>query len=191
MENDIISVTLTRDNIELIYWVVTLMLLGITAFYVFYAPIKAVKIGRELSNEQNKYNSQLNLFLQLYSLRGKELNYNYVNGLNKVQIVYQDASKVITSWMKLMDEFLEKKDLDYQLIDNYKMEMFSAMAEHLGYSHLQNDQTLRPYYPKGHGADEQMNRELRVELLKFLKQNQVLTQKLILNFEAQEKSKES
>jgi hypothetical protein len=62
---DTITVTLTRDNLEIAFWTINLLLLCITAFYIYYAPIKAVKIGRQLTNEQNKYNSQLNLFLNL------------------------------------------------------------------------------------------------------------------------------
>jgi hypothetical protein len=188
--NESITVTLTRDNITIAFWVVNLLLLGVTAFYVYYAPIKAIKIGRQLTNDQNKYNSQLNLFLDLFSLRGTPLNYNFVNGLNQVQIVFQNVKPVETAWAKLLNEFLTGGDnLNLDLVNNYKTEMFSEMAKHLGYNGLQNDQILQPYYPKGHGEDEQMNRELRAEALEFLKTNVDLSKQLIAIYKFQEEAK--
>jgi len=89
-----------------------------------------------------------------------------------------------------LKEFLTGgENLNLDLVNNYKTEMFSEMAKHLGYNGLKNDQILQPYFPKGHGEDEQMNRELRLETLEFLKTNIDLTKQLIQNYKSQVSSR--
>lgn len=181
----------TKDYLEVCYWIINVILLSITAFYIYYAPIKAVKIGRQLNDEQNKRNAQMNLFLNLFSLRGTPLNYNFVNGLNQIPIVFQGVEAVVTPYKNLISEFHANRSvLNFDLINNYKTEMFSEMAKHLGYSDLKNDQILQPYYPVGHGEEEQLNRELRLEALEFLKTSIELSKKMISIYEVQEEKEE-
>jgi hypothetical protein len=91
----------TKDYFEVFYWLVSLSILGVTVYWIKTSPIKAVEIGRKLDNEQNKYNAKRNLFLTLFSLRGNPTHYDFVSGLNQIDIVFQDEQKILTAWANL------------------------------------------------------------------------------------------
>ncbi|MHC5310781.1 DUF6680 family protein [Myroides sp. LJL116] len=91
----------TKDSLEIIYWIISLGILSFTVYWIAISPLKAVQIGRKLDNEQNKYNAKLELFLTLFSLRGNPTSYEFVNGLNQIDIVFQDNDRVLIAWEKL------------------------------------------------------------------------------------------
>ncbi len=78
----------TKDYFEITYWLISLGILGFTIYWIAVSPIKAVQIGRQLDNEQNKHNAKLDLFLTLFSLRGNPTSYEFVNGLNQIDICH-------------------------------------------------------------------------------------------------------
>ncbi|MDV6167167.1 DUF6680 family protein [Flavobacterium sp. DG1-102-2] len=92
-----------KDYFEIIYWAISVCILGVTIYWIKMSPIEAVKTGRELDNQQNKHNSKMDLFLLLFSLRGNPTHRDFVNGLNQIDIVFEDSSEVLSAWEKLLE----------------------------------------------------------------------------------------
>lgn len=152
----------TKDIFEVGYWIVSLIILGFTVYWIKISPIKAVQTGRKLDDEQNKYNAKRDLFLTLFSLRGNPTHYDFVNGLNQIDIVFQDEEKVLVSWEKLY-ESLNNKNLanPLQTWDLLRTELLSEMAQSLGYQKLKHTSIQRNYSPQAHvdQSDENWNHQ--------------------------------
>jgi len=133
-----------KDYFEICYWLVSLLILLATVYYIYTSPIKAVKIGRELDNKQNKHKAKLDLFLQLFSLRGNPTNYSFVNGLNQIEIVFEDSSEVLEAWRNLYEALHHQDQKDNW--DLLRTNLLSVMAQELNYkSKISNS-----YVPKAH-----------------------------------------
>jgi hypothetical protein len=154
MTNTTEVVMTTKDSFEVAYWGITFLILCVTAYAVYFAPLKAVKIGRELNDEQNQLKAKSDLFLTLFSLRGNPTNYTFVECLNKIDVVFQDTPPVMTAWNKLFDS-LGQKDLvsPSQTWELLRTNLLSEMAQSLGYSKLQQTDILKNYSPIAHSKD--------------------------------------
>lgn len=144
---------LELEYFEIAYWIISLVILGCTVYWIYKSPIKAVQIGRDLDNEQNKYNAKRELFLLLFSLRGNPTNYDFVNGLNQIEVVFQDNQNVLTSWNKLYDSLNRNVHPDDSIIREWELlrtELLSEMAQSLGYNKLKQTTIQRSYYPQAH-----------------------------------------
>ncbi|MBK5214202.1 MAG: hypothetical protein JJE55_11145 [Flavobacteriaceae bacterium] len=147
-----------KDYFEIAYWLVSLGILGVTVYWIATSPIRAVETGRKLDNEQNKYNAKRDLFLTLFSLRGNPTHYDFVNGLNQIDIVFQDEEKVLVSWEKLY-ESLGNNNLSnaVQTWDLLRTELLSEMAQSLGYQKLKQTSIQRNYSPQAHANQNDEN----------------------------------
>lgn len=144
-----------KDIFQIIYWFISLLILVITVYWIYKAPIKAIETGRKLDEEQNKRDAQENLFLSLYSLRGDPTHPSFVLGLNQIEIIYQDNKKVLDIWYKLFDSLHSKDKIeDWDILTT---ELLSEMSVSLGYKELKAANILRNYYiPKDH-EDKKVN----------------------------------
>lgn len=147
-----------KDYFEIAYWLVSLGILGLTVYWIAISPLKAVETGRKLDNEQNKYNAKRDLFLTLFSLRGNPTHYDFVNGLNQIDIVFQDEEKVLVAWEKLY-ESLGNTNLTnaVQTWDLLRTELLSEMAQSLGYQKLKQTSIQRNYSPQAHANQDNEN----------------------------------
>ncbi len=149
-----------KDYFEIAYWIISLGILGVTVYWIATSPIRAVETGRKLDNEQNKYNAKRDLFLTLFSLRGNPTHYDFVSGLNQIDIVFQDEEKVLVAWEKLY-ESLGNTNLTnpIQTWDLLRTELLSEMAQSLGYQKLKQTSIQRNYSPQAHAnqSDENWN----------------------------------
>jgi len=141
----------TKDYLELTYWLISLLILGFTVYWIAVSPVKAVQIGRRLDNEQNKDKSKRDLFLMLFSLRGNPTHQNFVTGLNQIDIVFEDSPAVLEAWGKLYDSLdIPDQNNAVQNWDLLRTELLSEMAQHLGYQKLKQTTIQRNYIPKAH-----------------------------------------
>ncbi|MDY0090228.1 MAG: hypothetical protein RBR78_07660 [Flavobacteriaceae bacterium] len=146
----------SKDIFEISYWIVNLIILGFTVYWIKISPIKAVKTGRKLDIEQNKYDAKRDLFLTLFSLRGNPANYHFVNGLNQIDIVFQDEEKVLFAWDKLYESLNNKSLVNpLQTWELLRTELLSEMAQSLGYQKLKQTSIQRNYSPQAH-ADQDL-----------------------------------
>ncbi|MFV5697485.1 DUF6680 family protein [Flavobacterium sp. ZT3R17] len=145
------AVMTAKDYFEIVFWIVSLLILCVTALAVYFAPLKAVEIGRKLNDEQNQQKVKSDLFLTLFSLRGSPVAHTFVNALNQIDIVFQDQPKVLIAWGKYYDSLHQKnlsnQDETWSLL---RTELLSEMAHSLGYEKLKQADILKNYYPEGH-----------------------------------------
>ena len=154
MTNTAETVMTTKDYFEIAYWILSFLILCVTAFAVYFSPLKAVKIGRELNDEQNQLKAKSDLFLTLFSLRGNPTAYTFVNALNQIDIVFQDVPDVLTAWDKLYDSMNNKNLTNPNEIWNLlRTDLLSEMALSLGYKKLKQTAIQKSYTPIAHEND--------------------------------------
>lgn len=153
---------MTKDNMEIIYWVISLCILVATVYYIATGPKNAVSVGRRLNNEQQKDNAKRNLFLTLFALRGSPVHYDFVRGLNEIDIVFEDTPAVLTAWHNLYDSLQIPNQVNENQVWNLlRVELLSVMAVSLGYNRIRPTDMIREYYPTGHLNKEKSDWELR------------------------------
>lgn len=134
---------------QIVYFnIINILILVITAYYIKSSPVKAVKVGRLLDDEQNKYNIKRELFLTLFSLRGSPTHYTFVNNLNMIDVVFEDTPTVLTAWEKLFTALNTPNS--NQNIDLLRIELLSEMAQSLGYDGLRQTTIQKNYLPQAH-----------------------------------------
>ena len=150
----------TKDIIEIIYWFITLIILVVTVYWIAISPIKAVETGRKLDEEKNKYDAKRDLFLTLFSLRGNPSHYDFVNNLNKIDVVYEDSPKVLSAWEKLYESLHNPNQNNaVQSWELLRTELLSEMALNLGYNELKQTTIQKSYVPKIHSDIEISNQD--------------------------------
>ncbi|OWP85597.1 hypothetical protein BWK60_13265 [Flavobacterium covae] len=162
MTNTEETIMTTKDIFEIGYWVVSLIILVVTVYWIKISPIKAVETGRKLDNEQNKYNAKRDLFLTLFSLRGNPTHYDFVNGLNQIDIVFEDEENVLFAWQKLFDSLnMANISNPIETRNLLRVELLSEMAQSLGYQKLKQTAIQRNYSPQAHAdqSDENWNHQ--------------------------------
>lgn len=164
----------TKDILETIYWCISLGILCATVYYIANGPRNAaenaVRIGRQLNTEQQKDNAKRNLFLTLYALRGSPLNYDFVRGLNQIDIVFEDVPAVLDAWHIHYASLNIKGQINE--IDTWNLQrvnLLSAMASHLGYERIRQTEMIRDYYPEGHETLMKGDIDFRLAALEYLK----------------------
>ncbi|MCU0351744.1 MAG: hypothetical protein MUF43_13105 [Flavobacterium sp.] len=171
-----------KDKLEIAYWVVSLSILVVTIYYVYYSPIKAVKIGRQLNDDQNKDAAKRELFLTLFAYRGSPVHYEFVNALNKIDIVFQDEQPVLVAWNKYYDSLGQKNLTNQEEVWNIlRVDLLSEMATSLGYNKLKQVDIMKNYYPVGHDNQFRDDWELRQAAKRFLTTGHELYEILIAN----------
>lgn len=152
------------------YYIVSGLILIATVYYIAHSPVNAVRIGRTLNNEQQKDNAKRSLFLLLFSLRGSPLHYDFVKGLNEIDIVFEDTPTVLEAWHHHYDSLqIDNQVNENQIWDLQRTEILSAMALSLGYNRIRQTDMIRSYYPKGHEYRDYKEIEIREAQLAYHK----------------------
>lgn len=168
----------TKEKIDVAIAIINLAILGLTAWFIYrsiYSPIKAVQVGRDLNDEQNKDAAKRQLFLTLFAYRGLPLHQSFVENLNKIDIVFHQEHAVLDSWHKYYKELGIKGRADDQKVwEIHRVELLSEMAKALGYGELKQTDILQPYYPEAHDMQLASDIELRKEISNFLKSGYIV-----------------
>ena len=170
----------TKDYFEIIFLGVNLLILLINVFVIRKSPIDAVKIGRKLNDQQNKDNAKRNLFLTLFSFRGIPVHPDFVNALNKIEIVFNDTPVVLEAWHKLYDSYnntsLVDQETTWRLI---RFELLSKISLSLGYTDLKQYDMEKNYFPQGHANQYISEFEFRNDQQAYYKSAGILNNFLI------------
>jgi hypothetical protein len=151
MQNTLELATSLKDKFEIAFWIVSLLILIVTALAVYFAPLKAVEIGRKLNDQQNQLNAKSELFLTLYSLRGNPTSYKFVDSLNKIDVVFQDNLQVLNAWQTLYDSLNNRGLVEpHKTWDLNRTNLLSEMAVVLGYQKLKQTDIQKNYSPQAH-----------------------------------------
>lgn len=165
---------------EVIYWFVSLGILFATVYYIATGPKNAVSVGRKLNNEQQKDNAKRNLFLRLFALRGSPVHYDFVRGLNEIDVVFEDSPAVLAAWHKLYDSLqIPNQANEEKIWSLLRTDLLSAMAVSLGYNKIRQTDMIREYYPTGHLNIEKDEQDLKDAAKYFFQTGFVVNQRLI------------
>lgn len=175
----------TKECFDIVFGFANIAVLCTTAYFIYrsiYSPLDAVKVGRELNNEKNKDDAKRSLFLLLFSLRGSPVHYDFVRGLNQIDIVFEDTPTVLDAWHIHYDSLQIKGQVnENQIWDLQRTNLLSAMAVSLGYNRIRQTDMLQNYYPEGHSNQFREDLELRQAAKRFLTTGHELYEILIAN----------
>ncbi|MBS1928226.1 MAG: hypothetical protein JST95_06510 [Bacteroidetes bacterium] len=179
----------TIDYFEIFYWLVSLLILGVTVYWIKTSPVKAVEIGRKLDNEQNKYNAKRDLFLTLFSLRGNPTHYDFVSGLNQIDIVFQDDQKVLTAWTNLYNSLNQNNQVNQlETWERLRTDLLSEMAQVLGYNSLKQTDIQKHYAPQAHLIWQTDNQSFHQSAKEYYQSGSVMHNYVIKSFQDQLKT---
>ncbi|MES2373782.1 MAG: DUF6680 family protein [Bacteroidota bacterium] len=185
----------TKDTFEVIYWIAYLFLVAITAYYVKTSPIKAVEAGRKLNDEQNRDTAMRNLFLTLYSYRGLPTHPHFVDGLNRIDILFHEHRTVITAWKNLHNSMSLPEGTTETLQNRETWKLLRAtlldeMGTVLGYKGLKQVDMLKYYFPQKHADYENFEYDRQEAEVNFHKTAVVLYNKFYTNIIEAEEAKQ-
>jgi hypothetical protein len=165
--------------------IVNTIILALTAYFIYRSirsPINAVRVGRDLDTQAQKDNAKRNLFLLLFSLRGTPVHYDFVRGLNQIDIVFRDNPTVLSAWHS------HYRDLNTEgLVDENKIweigrvRMLSAMAAVLGYGGLEQSNIMEHYTPVGHHYKNQYDFDLQEAATQYFRKGSAMYDALAEN----------
>lgn len=165
----------------------TILVLIVTVYYISHSPINAIKIGRRLNNEKQKDNAKRNLFLTLFALRGSPVHYDFVRGLNEIDIVFENTPTVLTAWHKLYDSLqIKNQNNEDQIWELLRVELLSAMAVHLGYHQIRQTDMVREYYPEGHGHQRKLDMQFQAVQWAYFEHQGKLAAKILERMDIQD-----
>lgn len=162
------------------YWIPYFIILIATIYFINKSAINAVKTGRRLDNESQKDATKRDLFLMLFSYRGVPTHEDFVNGLNQIDVVFQDTETVLKAWHELYDALYAQNRTD--LLKHWELlrvDLLSAMAVSLGYNKLNQTVIQRVYIPQYHIHVENTQTELDEAELAYYKSGIAMNQKAL------------
>jgi hypothetical protein len=174
---------------EIVYYILTLILLSITAYYVAEAPIKAVRIGRQLNDEQRYEITKRNLFLNLFAYRGSPNHPVFVEALNHIDVVFYDEPLVLSAWQKYFESLQIDVEETETHRDKWKLlrtSLLKDIASSLGYGKLREVDIMKHYYSKGQEFQSNSEYDLRQAELTYYKSAAAMSQRLIERMDIQD-----
>lgn len=179
------ELVMNKDFFDYATSICTILILFITAYFMYkslWSPVDAVIVGRKLNQEQQKDNAKRNLFLSLFSLRGNPTHYDFVRGLNEIDVVFEKSQSVLDSWHTHHRDLHDKGLSDPLTIwDVGRIRLLSAMAVELGYGKLNQTDILLHYTPEGHGNREKFDYDLQFSALKFFEVGKIVYDEMLAN----------
>jgi hypothetical protein len=180
------------EAFQIISTCISILILIATVYYIAHAPVNAVRIGRELNTEEQKDNAKRSLFLTLFSLRANPVHYDYVTGLNQIDVVFEDTPSVLTAWHIHYDSL----NIDNQVDENkiwelQRTNLLSAMAQSLGYNQIRQTDMQQHYTPIGHGNLRKMEWEFRDAQMTYYKVNAAMAERIMERMDIQDESTET
>lgn len=164
----------TKDYIDIAYYVLYLIVVAVTAWYIYRSlktPIDAVKVGRQLNDEQERDERKRNLFLTLFAYRGMPNHFKFVEALNQIEILYHEQPQILQAWYNLYNSMnigdRQETQHDRNTWDDLRVLLLDEMSSHLNYSSLKQLRIKKAYYPKGYQEHENLQLEERIAQLKY------------------------
>ena len=124
--------------------------------------------------------------MTLFSLRGNPLHYDFVTGLNQIDIVFEDSPSVLAAWHIHYDSLNTKNQVDAEKAwDLQRTNLLSSMAESLGYHKIRQTDMMQNYTPVGHNAEMKFQYEFREAEMNFYKSSTEMAYRIMDNMDAQ------
>lgn len=105
-------------------------------------------VGIKFQNRSSKQKAKLDLFLQIMANRKKyPPSSEMALGLNQIDIIFQDSSKVRAAWRSYFDA-LHPNSQHNSTSNSFLLDLLSEMANNLGYQNLKQTELDRYYQPQ-------------------------------------------
>lgn len=143
---------------------------------VLLSPLIAVLVTIHLQNRAEKRKHKMELFRTLLLANNilYPMDINAVSMYNMINVYFYDNNKIRQLWKDCF-ELLSTKEYNVKLVEDKKAELLYEIAKDLGYgkaiSHLDFG---RIYYPKGVADKDEIERSIRIELLRVLKNSDAI-----------------
>src|SRR5665213_1136022 len=138
---------------------------------VIVGPLIALGLQRYAEDRREKRQARSYVFRVLMARRATPLNYEYVQALNLIDVVFNSKSKneeqVRTDWKVLLDHLEKNKDRPNfaDVMGDLTATMLADMGKCLGYSFDSVYLKRAAYSPQGHGDVEAEQTLLRKQTL--------------------------
>lgn len=158
----------------IVFAVFGLVLSAISIFAIYYGPIQALKVQRQLDDEREARNRKLTIYKTLMSNRATRLAPAYVQALNLIEIEFtedNDNEKAVRRrWKELLDVYSSYKDTPnaFDKVTELTADMLESMGKCLGYDFDKVSIKKGAYYPELHVDIEKDQHTLRKNLIELL-----------------------
>jgi hypothetical protein len=143
--------------------------LWITGAAILLGPLAGVVFTLWFQGRKEKRDAKNRLFLALMAHRKlRPPTFDLVNGLNLIDAVFARHPSVVRLWHEYYDLLCHSPVNDHLAEAKY-LDLLSDMAKALGYTSLSQTDIARFYSPIAHGSQAQLNNEIQLELLQFLR----------------------
>jgi len=144
----------------------------INVFAILLSPVIAVSITLWYQNRSEKRKTKRELFFTLMKHRNSiHIPPEYVEALNKIDVVFYNQEKIITLWVQYFDN-LSSANPNLSKRGHLHIDLLSAIAKHLGYENLKQTQIDRYYEPQLYQNQLLRQQEISDELLRTLKNSE-------------------
>lgn len=168
------------DCVEITFSIVNIVVLCATIYVIRKSPIDAVTIGRELNETNRKEDAKRDLLFALFSYRGNPTHQVFVDNLNRIELVFHDAPKVIEAWHSLYRSLGTKNQVDeLKVWTRLRTELLSEMALHLKYPNLSNLDLMEYYSPEGHVQRDQFQVQFWFEQKRYYENSNKMIEALL------------
>lgn len=117
-------------------------------------------LGTYFQDRKAKKDAKQKLFFKLMANRkSTPISRDWVDGLNQIDIVFQDEPKVRAAWRQFYDA-LHPRSPHFDNQNAFHLDLLSEMANSLGYKDLRQTEIDRYYSPQAFG--DQINNQNRL-----------------------------
>ena len=149
---------MTPDQIALAQLELSKLQLLITATAIFLGPLAGVIYTFWFQSRKDKIAQKNRLFLALMGERkGLLISSSMAQALNSIDVVFADRPKIKTLWHEYYSLLSQPPG---QQRDHRWLELLTAMAEDLHYSHISQTDLDKFYIPQGHADDIEFQRKV-------------------------------
>lgn len=160
--------------------IVNALILIITAFAVFYGPVRAVRVARQEEVAASRIRQKADIFASLMKTRKFQLDPEHVASLNLIQVYFSDDDAVINSY-KAYIRMLYRRAIPGVAVESFWKERDDAfidlvyqIARSLGYSQDKKEIEELAYSPEGWANDNQTIRKLHTLFVEVLEQRRAI-----------------
>ena len=149
---------MTPDQITLAQLELSKLQLWITAAAIFLGPLAGVLFTFWFQSRKDKTAQKHRLFLALMGERkGLLISKSMAQALNSIDVVFADRPKIKTLWHEYYSLLSQPPG---QQRDHTWLELLTAMAKDLHYSHISQTDLDKFYIPQGHADDLEFQRKV-------------------------------
>lgn len=160
--------------------VVSFLILLVTAWAVYFGPIRAVQVARREETLAARVRQKAEIFATLMKTRRFQLDPEHVAALNLIQVFFGDEPAVLASY-KAYIRLLSRRAIPgvtdgslYQERDDAFIDLVFEIARALGYPQDKKEIEQLAYSPEGWANDNATIRKLHLLMVELFEQKRAL-----------------